>query len=81
MAGCRHGRRCVSDRNHLPVTMGLWGLIVAGLLALGFATLLVGLAIVVPVLGHATWHLYRRVVEHDSSPVPTVGNTGSSYVI
>ena len=46
-----------------PVTMALWGLIVAGLLALGFATLLVGLAIIVPVLGHATWHLYRRVVE------------------
>jgi uncharacterized membrane protein len=40
-------------------------LVVAGLLALGFATLLVGLAIVVPVLGHATWHLYRRVVERD----------------
>ena len=36
---------------------------------LGFATLLVGLAIVVPVLGHATWHLYRRVVERDSPQV------------
>jgi len=54
-----------------PETMALWGLIVAGLLALGFATLLVGLAIVVPVLGHATWHLYRRVVERDS---PQVGH-------
>src|SRR3954467_920152 len=51
-----------------PVTMALWGLIVAGLLALGFATLLVGLAIVMPVLGHATWHLYRRVVEPNSAP-------------
>ena len=38
-----------------PATMGLWGLIVGGLLALGFATLLVGLAIIMPVLGHATW--------------------------
>jgi uncharacterized membrane protein len=64
-----------------PVTMALWGLIVAGLLALGFATLLVGLAIVVPVLGHATWHLYRRVVEPDSSPLPAVGNAGSDYMI
>jgi UPF0716 family protein affecting phage T7 exclusion len=63
-----------------PVTMALWGLIVAGLLALGFATLIVGLAIVVPVLGHATWHLYRRVVERDSSPVPAVGKAGSDYV-
>jgi uncharacterized membrane protein len=64
-----------------PGEMALWGLIVAGLLALGFATLLVGLAIVVPVLGHATWHLYRRVVEPDSSPVPAVGNAGSDYMI
>src|SRR5215204_1144844 len=64
-----------------PVTMALWGLIVAGLLALGFATLLVGLAIVVPVLGHATWHLYRRVVEPDSSPLTAIGNAGSDYVI
>src|SRR5215208_3416014 len=52
-----------------PGEMALWGLIVAGLLALGFATLLVGLAIVVPVLGHATWHLYRRVVEHNDRTV------------
>src|SRR3954447_6741524 len=52
-----------------PVPMALWGLIVAGLLALGFATLLIGLAVIVPVLGHATWHLYRRVVERDSPQV------------
>ena len=55
-----------------PLTMALWGLIVAGLLALGFLTLLVGLAIVVPVLGHGTWHLYRRVVERDSLPIDYV---------
>lgn len=45
-----------------PGPMLLWGLIVAVALVIGFATLLVGLAIIVPVLGHATWHLYRRVV-------------------
>lgn len=45
-----------------PVPMALWGLIVAGLLALGALPLLIGLAVVLPVLGHATWHLYRRVV-------------------
>jgi uncharacterized membrane protein len=60
-----------------PVEMALWGLVVAGLLALGFATLLVGLAIVVPVLGHATWHLYRRVVERDSALAPAAGKVGS----
>ncbi len=46
-----------------PVTMILWGLIVAALLVLGSLPAFVGLAIVVPVLGHSTWHLYRRVVE------------------
>jgi len=46
-----------------PVTMAVWGLIVAGLLVIGSLPLFFGLAIVMPVLGHATWHLYRRVVE------------------
>lgn len=46
-----------------PVAIAAWGLIVAVLLVIGSLPFLVGLAIVVPVLGHATWHLYRRVVE------------------
>ena len=45
-----------------PGTMTLWGLTVAALLALGCLPLFVGLAIVMPILGHATWHLYRRAV-------------------
>lgn len=45
-----------------PVTIAAWGLIVAAGLVLGALPLLVGLAIVMPVLGHATWHLYRRAV-------------------
>ncbi len=53
-----------------PVEMLTWGLIVAVLLLIGSLPLLFGLAIVVPVLGHATWHLYRRVVIPDSSPRP-----------
>ncbi len=51
-----------------PVTMALWGLIVAALLVIGSLPFFVGLAIVVPVLGHATWHLYRRAVEPDANP-------------
>lgn len=47
-----------------PRTMALWGLIVAGGLMLGAVTLFLGLIIIMPVLGHATWHLYRRTVEH-----------------
>ncbi|KXF79157.1 cytochrome C oxidase subunit I [Paramesorhizobium deserti] len=50
-----------------PVAMALWGLIVAGLLAVGFVTLFAGLAVVIPVLGHATWHLYRRIVPPEPS--------------
>lgn len=45
-----------------PVTMAAWGVIVAVLLALGSLPLFIGLAVVMPVLGHATWHLYRKVV-------------------
>jgi len=51
-----------------PVTMAMWGLIVAGLLLIGSLPLFIGLAIVVPVLGHSTWHLYRKVVEPHASP-------------
>ena len=45
-----------------PVPMLVWGLIVAGSLVLGAIPVLVGLIVVMPVLGHATWHLYRKVV-------------------
>jgi uncharacterized membrane protein len=53
-----------------PVTMALWGLIVAALLLVGSLPLFIGLAVVLPVLGHATWHLYRKVVEPDPNPRP-----------
>ena len=53
-----------------PVTMALWGLIVAAGLALGSLPFLLGLAVVMPVLGHATWHLYRKVVAPDGGPRP-----------
>ncbi len=46
-----------------PLTMALWGLIVAASLAVGFLLMFAGLAVVVPVLAHSTWHLYRKVVE------------------
>lgn len=45
-----------------PFTMALWGLIIAASLVTGFLFAFVGLAFVVPVLAHASWHLYRRVV-------------------
>jgi uncharacterized membrane protein len=51
-----------------PVTMALWGLVVAGSLVIGSIPAFLGLIIVMPVLGHATWHLYRKVVEPSTSP-------------
>jgi uncharacterized membrane protein len=45
-----------------PLVMAAWGIIVATLLVVGSIPFLFGLAIAMPVLGHATWHLYRRVV-------------------
>lgn len=45
-----------------PGVMLLWGAIVAGSLALGSLPALVGLIFVVPMLGHASWHLYRRMI-------------------
>ena len=45
-----------------PRTMILWGAIVVAGLVLGSIPALVGLAVVMPVLGHATWHLYRKVI-------------------
>jgi uncharacterized membrane protein len=45
-----------------PGPMALWGLIVAGGLVIGSIPAFLGLILVMPVLGHATWHLYRKVV-------------------
>lgn len=46
-----------------PKSMAVWGLIVTGALVIGCIPIFIGLAVVLPVLGHATWHLYRKVVE------------------
>jgi uncharacterized membrane protein len=48
-----------------PGPIALWGFIVAAALFVGSLPLFIGLAIVVPVLGHATWRLYRRAVQRD----------------
>ena len=45
-----------------PVTMAAWGMIVAASVLIGSVPLLLGLIFAMPVLGHATWHLYRRAV-------------------
>ena len=45
-----------------PGPMAVWGLIVAGSLVIGSIPAFLGLIVVMPVLGHATWHLYRKLV-------------------
>lgn len=46
-----------------PVAVFAWGLIVAGSLVLGTLPVFLGLIFAFPILGHATWHLYRRAVK------------------
>jgi uncharacterized membrane protein len=53
-----------------PVPMAIWGLIVAVLLVAGSLPFFLGLAIVIPLLGHATWHLYRETIEAELNPQP-----------
>ena len=53
-----------------PLTMAAWGLIVAALLVVGSLPLFLGLAVVIPLLGHATWHLYRAAVAIDPNARP-----------
>jgi uncharacterized membrane protein len=48
-----------------PAGMALWGFVVAVALVLGSLPIFLGLIVVMPVLGHATWHLYRKVVAAD----------------
>jgi uncharacterized membrane protein len=45
-----------------PIPMAAWGLLVTMALVIGSLPVLIGLAVVLPVLGHSTWHLYRKLV-------------------
>ena len=48
---------------HNPVPMLAWGIIVGAGIFIGSLPLFVGLAVVIPIFGHATWHLYRKLVD------------------
>lgn len=64
-----------------PAVMALWGLIVAATLLVASLPLLVGLALAVPILGHATWRLYRKAVEPamETRPVYEARSKGIRY--
>ncbi len=49
-----------------PVPLALWATLIMSLTLLGLGTLLVGLVVVVPLLGHASWHAYRALVPPDT---------------
>jgi uncharacterized membrane protein len=46
-----------------PVVIGVWGIVVVVFLVIGSLPFFAGLCVVLPVLGHASWHLYRKIVE------------------
>jgi uncharacterized membrane protein len=64
-----------------PAAVALWGLIVAAALILGSVPLFIGLAIVMPVLGHATWRLYRRAIERDPAHEVPIESSASAEVV
>lgn len=56
-------------RNPLP--LALWAALIMGLTLLGLLTALLGLIVVMPVLGHASWHAYRELVDASAWPERT----------
>jgi uncharacterized membrane protein len=61
-----------------PVPLGIWGVFVAVCLFIGALPCFIGLIVMLPVLGHSTWHLYRRVVRPPARLVSEVSDQGVS---
>ena len=56
----------ISSFNAVRLNFGpmlLWAMLITVLTAVGFATLHLGLVLILPLIGHATWHAYREVVQ------------------
>lgn len=49
--------------------MLVWVMLIVGLTAIGFATALIGLAVIIPLLGYATWHGYLETIDAGAWPV------------
>ncbi len=60
-----------------PIPMALWAAVIMGLTLLGLGTMLLGLVVVIPLLGHASWHAYRELV--DASDLPERGPMSAPY--
>ena len=68
-----------------PIPMGIWASVIAGLTLLGVCSLMLGLILVVPLLGHASWHAYRDLIDASAFPardqMPAgVGPTGCTLM-
>ena len=49
-----------------PATMVFWAVLIVVFVGAGLVTLYLGLIVTLPLIGHATWHAYRDLVEHES---------------
>lgn len=54
----------MATRLNFP-TMLLWAAIIAALIAVGFATDFIAMAVIFPLVGHASWHAYRELIERE----------------
>jgi uncharacterized membrane protein len=54
----------MATRHNFPVML-LWGIVIAVLVAVGMATSFIAMAVIFPLLGHASWHAYRDLVERE----------------
>lgn len=61
----------VVTANWMP--MALWAALIAGLNMMGMVPFFVGLAVTMPLVGHATWHAYRDLVLPEAAPTPAQG--------
>ena len=52
-----------------PLPMAFWAALILGFTLLGLGSLLLGLVFVMPMLGHASWHAYRDLVDASSLPL------------
>jgi uncharacterized membrane protein len=53
--------------------MLVWGALIFACVLVGFATFFVGFIVLLPLIGHATWHAYRRTIDASAWP-PTHGS-------
>ena len=52
-----------------PITMAWWAMVITFLTGFSFLTLTVGFIVLYPLIGHASWHVYRDLVDADALPL------------